>query len=165
MPQLACNACRHLLPDLEAQKEHYRTEWHMYNVKRRCAGMEAVPIGVFEEKVLPVLREAEGDASRANDGTLGFGVKGGKRAVSRVDRAKFRDSGDFWFFFLSFFLFSFFYLLLFSVSCFFFFFLFSIFFFFISIISPSLFPLLFLLPLPAYLPIYHVVIDNALFHL
>jgi pre-60S factor REI1 len=45
-----CNACQ-LTVSLQEKNAHYGTEWHRYNVKRKCASLPPVPRALFESKV------------------------------------------------------------------------------------------------------------------
>lgn len=37
---LFCNSCQFEIATVEIRKQHYKSDWHRYNVKRRCAGLE-----------------------------------------------------------------------------------------------------------------------------
>ncbi|GIX63539.1 zinc C2H2 type domain-containing protein [Babesia caballi] len=37
-----CVTCNTLFPDVTAQKSHFKSEWHLYNVKRKGAGIDTV---------------------------------------------------------------------------------------------------------------------------
>jgi len=54
-----CVSCQVFL-ESEQQSEHYKTQWHRYNVKRKVAGLPAVEREVFETKLQAVLREQQG---------------------------------------------------------------------------------------------------------
>ena len=45
-----CNTCRALFSSIEKVKEHYRAEWHVFNSKRRAAGL--APVSKTEFKCL-----------------------------------------------------------------------------------------------------------------
>lgn len=51
MEQIFCNACSYGIDDPVVRASHYKTEWHRYNVKRRCAGLQGIPQGLFEQKI------------------------------------------------------------------------------------------------------------------
>ncbi|KAK1443946.1 hypothetical protein BgAZ_208220 [Babesia gibsoni] len=44
-----CNTCRAVFEDVSEQKSHYKSEWHLYNLKRKGAGIEAVSYDDFLE--------------------------------------------------------------------------------------------------------------------
>uniref|UniRef100_A0A8C0DQ76 Cytoplasmic 60S subunit biogenesis factor ZNF622 n=1 Tax=Balaenoptera musculus TaxID=9771 RepID=A0A8C0DQ76_BALMU len=51
MATYTCNTCRALLDDTEAQRAHYKTDWHRYNLRRKVAGMAPVGAEGFQERV------------------------------------------------------------------------------------------------------------------
>ncbi|XP_019806682.1 cytoplasmic 60S subunit biogenesis factor ZNF622 [Tursiops truncatus] len=51
MATYTCNTCRALLDDAEAQRAHYKTDWHRYNLRRKVAGMAPVAAEGFQERV------------------------------------------------------------------------------------------------------------------
>eukprot|EP01087_Luapelamoeba_hula_P023775 TRINITY_DN8809_c0_g2_i2.p1 TRINITY_DN8809_c0_g2~~TRINITY_DN8809_c0_g2_i2.p1 ORF type:complete len:363 (+),score=70.46 TRINITY_DN8809_c0_g2_i2:28-1089(+) len=53
-----CNTCRMVYPDGESQRDHYRSAWHCFNLKRKVAGLGPVVESVFNEKV-GQLKEAQ----------------------------------------------------------------------------------------------------------
>ena len=55
-----CNSCKLEFPDLQGQKEHMRSDWHRYNLKRRVAQLPPVDEETFRSKVSV---HADGDAS------------------------------------------------------------------------------------------------------
>ncbi|MFH4982428.1 hypothetical protein AB6A40_009137 [Gnathostoma spinigerum] len=48
---LTCLACRVVFATGELQKEHYRTDWHRYNLKRKIVGLPPVTLSQFDDKV------------------------------------------------------------------------------------------------------------------
>ena len=44
-----CLSCLVSFGSREEQVEHYKLDWHRYNVKRRLRGLECVPQGDFEK--------------------------------------------------------------------------------------------------------------------
>lgn len=48
---LLCTACHHNVTSTDDRNTHYRSEWHRYNIKRRCAGMPSLSIEVFNSKL------------------------------------------------------------------------------------------------------------------
>ncbi|XP_031299310.2 cytoplasmic 60S subunit biogenesis factor ZNF622 isoform X1 [Camelus dromedarius] len=51
MATYTCNTCRVALYDAEAQRAHYKTDWHRYNLRRKVAGMAPVSAEGFQERV------------------------------------------------------------------------------------------------------------------
>lgn len=51
MTQLTCLACRTIFDDAEAQRSHYKSDWHRYNLKRKIAEMPPVTYGEFNRIV------------------------------------------------------------------------------------------------------------------
>ncbi|CAI5444932.1 unnamed protein product [Caenorhabditis angaria] len=48
---LTCVTCRVVFENPELQREHYKSEWHRYNLKRLTADLSAIPLELFTEKV------------------------------------------------------------------------------------------------------------------
>ena len=57
-----CIGCRVIFPDADMQREHYKTDWHRYNLKRKVAELPAVTAEAFKEKVLSYRAVAEAEA-------------------------------------------------------------------------------------------------------
>lgn len=49
--QLTCIACRVIFDDAEAQRAHYKCDWHRYNLKRKVAELPPVTNGEFNRIV------------------------------------------------------------------------------------------------------------------
>lgn len=47
-----CNSCGIKFVSADLQRQHMKTEWHRYNLKRRVANLPAIPSDVFAHKVL-----------------------------------------------------------------------------------------------------------------
>uniref|UniRef100_A0AC35TIL8 C2H2-type domain-containing protein n=1 Tax=Rhabditophanes sp. KR3021 TaxID=114890 RepID=A0AC35TIL8_9BILA len=45
-----CISCRVKFSDGEMQREHYKSEWHRYNLKRKEAELPAIALALFDEK-------------------------------------------------------------------------------------------------------------------
>lgn len=58
-----CIACRVAFNDLEIQRQHYKTDWHRYNLKRKVAELPPVTAEDFQKKVL---KQREEDALENN---------------------------------------------------------------------------------------------------
>ncbi len=46
-----CTSCAVLFRDTELQRDHYKTDWHRYNLKRKVAELAPVTLEVFREKM------------------------------------------------------------------------------------------------------------------
>eukprot|EP00162_Nutomonas_longa_P000055 comp10065_c0_seq1/m.11932 comp10065_c0_seq1/g.11932 ORF comp10065_c0_seq1/g.11932 comp10065_c0_seq1/m.11932 type:complete len:399 (+) comp10065_c0_seq1:27-1223(+) len=47
---LVCNSCHIRFDDNGAYRAHYQTEWHRFNIKRKCAAMPPVTVEEFEAR-------------------------------------------------------------------------------------------------------------------
>jgi pre-60S factor REI1 len=56
---MQCLACGVALASVGQRLEHYKTEWHRYNIKRRCANLGPVGEAVFNAKVAALRSEVE----------------------------------------------------------------------------------------------------------
>ncbi|XP_033761889.1 zinc finger protein 622-like isoform X2 [Pecten maximus] len=52
MSLYTCITCRVGFPDGELQRNHYKTDWHRYNLKRKVAELPPVTADTFQQKVL-----------------------------------------------------------------------------------------------------------------
>ncbi|KAM6070409.1 tRNA endonuclease ANKZF1 isoform 2-T2 [Chlamydotis macqueenii] len=48
--RMCCSTCGQVFGSREEQTEHYRLDWHRFNLKQRLLGHRALPVEVFEEK-------------------------------------------------------------------------------------------------------------------
>ncbi|NXG61408.1 ANKZ1 protein, partial [Hemiprocne comata] len=48
--RMCCSTCGQVFGSREEQTEHYRLDWHRFNLKQRLLGRRALPVEVFEEK-------------------------------------------------------------------------------------------------------------------
>jgi pre-60S factor REI1 len=62
-----CLSCSIGFPSPDAQREHYRSDLHRYNMKRRVAGLPAVRQDVFASKVSEMQGAAEGGKKEESD--------------------------------------------------------------------------------------------------
>lgn len=46
----SCMTCRLLVTNQEHQREHYQSDWHRYNLKRKVASLPSVSLDVFLNK-------------------------------------------------------------------------------------------------------------------
>ncbi|CAK9819103.1 Cytoplasmic 60S subunit biogenesis factor ZNF622 [Anthophora quadrimaculata] len=47
-----CITCRVAFRDLEIQRQHYKSDWHRYNLKRKVADLPPVPVEEFQKRVI-----------------------------------------------------------------------------------------------------------------
>ncbi|KOC61220.1 Zinc finger protein 622 [Habropoda laboriosa] len=47
-----CITCRVAFRDLEIQRQHYKSDWHRYNLKRKVADLPPVPVEEFQRRVI-----------------------------------------------------------------------------------------------------------------
>ncbi|NXI71450.1 ANKZ1 protein, partial [Anseranas semipalmata] len=48
--RMRCSACAQRFGSRQEQTEHYRLDWHRFNLKQRLLGRQTLPVEVFEEK-------------------------------------------------------------------------------------------------------------------
>ncbi|XP_030908955.2 tRNA endonuclease ANKZF1 isoform X4 [Melopsittacus undulatus] len=48
--QMCCSTCEQVFSSREEQTEHYRLDWHRFNLKQRLLGRQTLPVEAFEEK-------------------------------------------------------------------------------------------------------------------
>lgn len=51
MNQFTCLSCRVAFASADDQREHYRTDWHKYNLKRKVVSMPPVTAEDFKERL------------------------------------------------------------------------------------------------------------------
>jgi len=54
-----CLTCKVIFQTIEAQREHYKQEWHKYNLKRKVAGLPSITENDFNEKIKKQIEEDE----------------------------------------------------------------------------------------------------------
>ncbi len=59
MTHFTCLSCRVGFSSNDAQRQHYKTDWHRYNLKRKIAGMIPVSADNFRERVAAQERDKE----------------------------------------------------------------------------------------------------------
>lgn len=78
-----CNTCVQQFPNSETQREHMKTDWHRYNLKRKVAGLLPIAANVFASKVLqqseavPERRQKQIDHKEGNEVPGAAGPTGG----------------------------------------------------------------------------------------
>ncbi|NXP21137.1 ANKZ1 protein, partial [Scytalopus superciliaris] len=48
--RMCCSTCGQVFGSREEQTEHYRLDWHRFNLRQRLLGRQMLPVEVFEEK-------------------------------------------------------------------------------------------------------------------
>ncbi|RAK97669.1 putative C2H2 finger domain protein [Aspergillus ibericus CBS 121593] len=61
-----CNTCLVAFRGSDAQRDHMRTDWHLYNMKRRIASLPPVSQETFNEKVLAAKATTTAAAAKAS---------------------------------------------------------------------------------------------------
>lgn len=46
-----CVTCNIAYNDADLQRDHYKTDWHRYNLKRKVAELPPIPYEAFQEKL------------------------------------------------------------------------------------------------------------------
>jgi len=61
-PLYTCLTCKVAFRSADIQREHYRQDWHRYNLKRKVAGLQPISHEVFTEKI-----SAQNEQSKENE--------------------------------------------------------------------------------------------------
>ncbi|KAL4785269.1 C2H2 type zinc-finger-domain-containing protein [Aspergillus varians] len=61
-----CNTCFVAFRSSDGQRDHMRTDWHLYNMKRRVASLPPVSQDIFNEKVLAAKATSTAAAAKAS---------------------------------------------------------------------------------------------------
>ncbi|KAL4935010.1 hypothetical protein BDV06DRAFT_140306 [Aspergillus oleicola] len=61
-----CNTCFVAFRSSDGQRDHMRTDWHLYNMKRRVASLPPVSQEIFNEKVLQAKATSTAAAAKAS---------------------------------------------------------------------------------------------------
>ncbi|KAH7364867.1 C2H2 type zinc-finger-domain-containing protein [Rhexocercosporidium sp. MPI-PUGE-AT-0058] len=59
--EIGCQTCREHFTSREAQREHMREEWHVYNLKRKMASLPPIPRSIFDDQI-PSPRKDKSDS-------------------------------------------------------------------------------------------------------
>ena len=51
-PGITCLHCRVVFTTVEAGREHYKSEWHRYNLKRKIADLPPISSDLFKSEVI-----------------------------------------------------------------------------------------------------------------
>ncbi|XP_011299205.1 zinc finger protein 622 [Fopius arisanus] len=63
-----CITCRVAFRDLDIQRQHYKSDWHRYNLKRKVAELPPVPVEEFQKRV--IAQRGDDDALKNPDETF-----------------------------------------------------------------------------------------------
>jgi pre-60S factor REI1 len=66
MATFTCISCRVAFKDAEVQRQHYKTDWHRYNLKRKIAELPPVTAEDFQRRVLLQREKVEADAQEVS---------------------------------------------------------------------------------------------------
>lgn len=81
-----CNTCAIRFLSAELQRQHMKTDWHRYNLKRRVAQLPGISSEVFAEKVLASQKASE--ETPPNEDEFGFYVSHRRRGNSERQLTK-----------------------------------------------------------------------------
>lgn len=84
-----CNTCGIRFVAAELQRQHMKTEWHRYNLKRRVAQLPSIASEVFAEKVLSQKQFLEEGGAEENEDEYGFYVHHRKSSGNKQLTKKF----------------------------------------------------------------------------
>ena len=76
--QLTCTACGIEFEDAADHRDHFRAEWHVYNTKRRVAGLQPISETTWEEKLEKIKSQQDSVQSQIAEKT-------GKKKVERSE--------------------------------------------------------------------------------
>ena len=63
---LTCMSCRVAFRDLEVQRQHYKSDWHRYILKRKAADLPPVTVEDFQKRVIAQRTKADEDNQSQN---------------------------------------------------------------------------------------------------
>lgn len=87
---LTCMSCGGFeAANFEELREHYKTEWHRHNLKRKVAELAPLTLDEFQERVSAFLGQSDGDDRRKKKEHLG--KKALDKQQKREDKEKERD--------------------------------------------------------------------------
>lgn len=91
-----CNTCGIKFPTAELQRQHMKTEWHRYNLKRRVAQLPAISSDTFADLVLS--RQSLEQNRLADEDEYGFAInnrktKSGMRQLTKKDLKRQQKRG------------------------------------------------------------------------
>lgn len=72
-PQYTCITCRVAFNTAQEQRDHYKTDWHRYNLKRKVVGLPPISAEKFKEKV--AAQAAQAVESKKDENIVGLSCK------------------------------------------------------------------------------------------
>ncbi|OIW09259.1 hypothetical protein TanjilG_01230 [Lupinus angustifolius] len=87
---LRCNACNKELNDEFEQKEHYKSEWHRYNLKRKVAGVPGVTEALYLARQSAIAQEKDKSSETPMLYSCGLCGKGYKSSKAHAEHLKSR---------------------------------------------------------------------------
>ncbi|KAE9586484.1 putative transcription factor C2H2 family [Lupinus albus] len=90
MSGFRCNACNKELNDEFQQKEHYKSEWHRYNLKRKVAGVPGVTEALFLARQSAIAQEKDKLSETPMLYSCGLCGKGYKSSKAHAEHLKSR---------------------------------------------------------------------------
>ncbi|ORX48666.1 hypothetical protein BCR36DRAFT_329123 [Piromyces finnis] len=76
-PLYTCLTCKVAFRSADIQREHYRQDWHRYNLKRKVAGLQPITYDVFTEKI-----SAQNEQSKEETKSNGFNCEACKKTFN-----------------------------------------------------------------------------------
>lgn len=64
-----CITCRVAFRDLEVQRQHYKSDWHRYNLKRKVAELPPVSVEEFQRRVIAQRNKDDKERKREEEST------------------------------------------------------------------------------------------------
>ena len=85
-PKFTCNTCGLAFAEADYQRDHMKTDWHRYNLKRRVAGLPPIPSDVFAEKMIQQ-RSAQVETKTRGSGNRQIT----KKELRRLEKQRLRE--------------------------------------------------------------------------
>ncbi|KAG4098942.1 C2H2 type zinc-finger-domain-containing protein [Neocallimastix lanati (nom. inval.)] len=83
-PLYTCLTCKVAFRTADIQREHYRQDWHRYNLKRKVAGLQPISHDLFKEKIAA----QEKDKPNENEKSSGWNCEACKKSFSTENAYK-----------------------------------------------------------------------------
>ncbi|KAG4423531.1 hypothetical protein IFR04_003354 [Cadophora malorum] len=65
--EIGCQTCGIRFDSREAQRNHMRGDWHVYNLKRKMTALSPIPHSVFESQIINISKETSESSSSEHD--------------------------------------------------------------------------------------------------
>ncbi|RDW58237.1 hypothetical protein BP6252_13648 [Coleophoma cylindrospora] len=84
-PELTCTTCVTAFESKEAKREHMKSDWHVYNLKRHIAALSPISFIIFQENVVLATREdgSSDESSPFQSSGILYEQRGPKRKTKR----------------------------------------------------------------------------------